>query len=436
MNLPQDFINELSMLPKEHQQAILVGFSKDIERTLRKNTFYNFDINKLDNIEPNPKWDSISFSGKIGNHPYHQCGAIYVQDSSAMQVVRCIPNLQDIVLDMCASPGGKSGQLCQLNNNGVVISNEIVKKRVAILRSNIERMGYKNCIITNLENIDLSNMCYAVAVDAPCSGEGMFRKNPDTINEWSLDNVYMCAERQKHILSETSKNVADGGYLIYSTCTFNLEENEKVVDYFLQNNPNFSLIDVPQNIQKLSYAGIVINNNNTLTKTRRFYPHSCGEGQYIAVMKKAGTYQSKKYNCKLSLPNKQEQQIIHTFIKDNLNFTPNIVKIGTYFFIKPPIDVPIKEQGLVTYGVTMGQIEGNRFIPHHNLASSYGTDFKRICNLNIDDKKLYDYLNGQEIECDGLDNGWCSICVDNMPLGLGKVVNGKIKNHYPKGLRI
>ena len=180
----------------------------------------------------------------------------------------------------------------------------------------------------------------------------------------------------------------------------------------------------------------MINNNNTLTKTRRFYPHSCGEGQYIAIMKKDGIYQSKKYNCKLNLPNKQEQQIINAFIKDNLNCIPNIVKIGTYFFIKPPIDVPIKEQGLVTYGVTMGQIEGNRFIPHHNLASSYGADFKRICNLNINDKRLYDYLNGQEIECESLDNGWCSICVDNMPLGLGKVVNGKIKNHYPKGLRI
>lgn len=436
MNLPKQFIQNLSSLPLSHQQAILDGFLNASNRSIRKNTNYDFDIYNIDNISYNKDWDSFVFKDKIGDHPYHQCGAIYVQDSSAMQVVRSIPNLQDIVLDMCASPGGKSGQLCQLNNNGVVISNEIVKKRVTILRSNIERMGYKNCIITNKDIIGLTNICYAVVVDAPCSGEGMFRKNPDTINEWSLDNVYMCAERQKQILLNASKNVADGGYLIYSTCTFNLEENEKVVDDFLQNNHNFSLIDVPQNIQKLSYAGIVINNNNTLTKTRRIYPHDCGDGQYIAVMKKDGTYQSKKYNCKLNLPNKQEQQIINVFIKENLNFVPNIVKIGTHFFIRPQIDVPIKEQGLVTYGVTMGQIESNRFIPHHNLASSYGAEFKRICNLNINDKRLYDYLNGQEIECESLDNGWCSICVDNMPLGLGKVVNGKIKNHYPKGLRI
>ncbi|MBO5859113.1 MAG: RsmB/NOP family class I SAM-dependent RNA methyltransferase, partial [Clostridia bacterium] len=230
---------------------------------------------------------------KIGNHPYHHAGMIYVQEPAAMAPAECIEIDPDwIILDMCAAPGGKSTQLKnKLGKNGILVSNEIIPSRCKILTGNIERLGLKNCVTTCMDTYRLANTFpksfNLVMCDAPCSGEGMFRKEEIAIDEWSVNNVSKCAERQAEILENASKLVADGGYIIYATCTFSFEENEMTVDSFLDLHPEFELVPVNEKVKLCTSDGLSFDGckNKNLHLTRRFYPHvSKGEGQFMAVL--------------------------------------------------------------------------------------------------------------------------------------------------------
>ncbi len=378
---------------------------------------------------------------KIGNHPYHKAGLIYVQEPAAMAPAESIDVCPDwYILDMCAAPGGKSTQLKnKLGDNGVLVSNEIVPSRCKILTGNIERLGLHNTVTTCMDTSTLAEIFPhtfdMVMCDAPCSGEGMFRKEQAAIDDWSIGNVTACAKRQGEILSNAARLVKHGGYIVYSTCTFSLEENEMTVDAFLLRHPEFELCEATNRVKKCSVDGINFDGCvcKNLHFTRRFYPHiQKGEGQFVAVLKntlsaRENVVPAHKINC--------TENCVFEFLDDTLEYYSKekvLSKNGTPIYFT---DFDIKNATAFSCGITIGEIRKGYILPHHQFFSALGGQFKRKINLSADSTDLQKYLRGEEIST-ALPNGWAAVTVDGYALGGAKVVNGVAKNHYPKGLRI
>lgn len=379
-----------------------------------------------------------------GSLPEHHAGAIYMQDPSAMATVTALDCLDGLtVLDCCAAPGGKTGQLsAAVGPQGVVFANEYEAARSKILYSNVERLGCKNVIITNVDTSTYREEyrdCFDVVVcDAPCSGEGMFRKNGRAIEEWSVENVNMCAERQREILANVVGCVKAGGRLLYSTCTFSLEENEMNVAWLLDNYPEFELCDVTNELKAATSDGVNIDGcSYDMTKTRRCYPHiSKGEGQYIALLKRKMNDEDLAQNasnlttaddlpdcknqecivkkqrkkgknaiennkkCNNQLQNKQQVELIglgKRFLTDNLTEVPDgeFVVLGDKLWLSPVTDLPRCE--LIAAGVCLGEAQKGRFVPHHQLFSAFGGLFVRRLCLAYSSPLAAAYLFGEEL---------------------------------------
>ena len=379
---------------------------------------------------------------KVGNHPFHHAGMIYVQDPGAMATAECLDVQPDWwILDMCAAPGGKSSQLRnKLGENGILISNEIVLSRCKILTGNMERLGFRNTATTCLNPARVAQFFPEtfdmIMVDAPCSGEGMFRKDDIAIKEWSVDNVLHCADRQKQILEQAVTALRPGGYIVYATCTFSLEENEMVVDHFLQEHPEFELVPVREVVRLhtsdgISYDGCTCRN---LHDARRFYPHtSRGEGQFMAVL----------HDTRPSAPRMDRGKkaavkidpVVTDFLKDTLvdyDATQVSMYNGNPVYASPALTLG---KGVAfSCGVTIGEIRKNYIQPHHQFFMAMGRQFKRQIELAPDSAELDRYLHGEEISVD-CENGWAVITTKGCSVGGVKVTAGRAKNHYPKGLR-
>ncbi len=379
---------------------------------------------------------------KVGNHPFHHAGMIYVQEPAAMAPAACVDIDPDWhILDLCAAPGGKSTQLKnKLGPNGVLVSNEIISSRCKILTGNVERLGLHNVATTCMDSAKIAatfaDTFDLIMVDAPCSGEGMFRKEAIAIQEWSQNNVTMCAERQAGILDNAVKALKNGGIIIYATCTFSLEENEMTVDRFLQRHPDFVLAPVKNKVKESTADGIFFEGCkcHNITDARRFYPHkSKGEGQFMAVLKHTGTSPpptKSKVVTKEKIP-----QTVLDFLQDTLTqFDIEHVKLynGNPVYFTPNFTIP--KGAAFCCGITIGEIKKNYLQPHHQFFMAMGRKFKRKIELSLEDKRLSQYLQGEEIPTD-CENGWAVITVMGCPLGGVKVSGGKAKNHYPKGLR-
>lgn len=384
----------------------------------------------------------------MGASPYHHAGMVYMQDPGAMASAAALDIQPDWwVADLCAAPGGKSSQAAErLGSEGFLLSNEYVPKRAKIIVGNLERLGVRNAMITSLDTARLAEMYEGVfdlvIVDAPCSGEGMFRKSEEAVNDWSDENVALCAKRQEQILENAKGLVKPGGYLLYSTCTYSPEENEENVGRFLTQNGDFRLVRVRESLEKktlpaLSEYGMGAEN---IEYARRFYPHvSEGEGQFLALMKRDDNSQIKQrilYKDEVKQLSKQENTLINTFFKETLTDIPrgrvgkvgeNIVLIGH--------DCPIPRGSVFMSGVLIGEIKGSTFFPHHQFFSAYAQFFKNKENLTRGDERIDRYLAGEEISASSNMKGWCAVLFEGAALGGGKASSGKIKNHYPKGLR-
>lgn len=400
-----------------------------------------------------------------GSLPCHHAGMIYMQDPSAMATVHAVKIPEGAkILDSCSAPGGKTTQLAAFaGDSGIVVANEYEAKRCRILQSNVERMGCRNTVVVNLDTAVLAETYPEkfdfVLCDAPCSGEGMFRKNSQAVDEWSLQNVEMCAERQREILGNVAKCVAPSGKLIYSTCTFSLEENEMNVAWFLDNFSDFELDSVSSELEAVTSGGILLDGcPYDMTKARRFYPHvSKGEGQFIAVLKRSAsesrpeakeTKKDKKKKQQQEKTRKEDAELLaaaREFLKENLRSDfengaeYELVALGSRAFLKPDIDLP--KYGVFAAGVCVGEMMGKKFAPHHQLFSAFGGAFKRRVLLKQSDAETVAYLKGLEINVADREkfadkaDGWAAVLVDNCPLGGGKISGGVCKNHYPKGLR-
>lgn len=377
----------------------------------------------------------------IGRSPEHHSGMFYVQDPGAMATVKALEVKEGWrVLDACSAPGGKASQLASaVGDSGMVLANEYVPKRAKIIVSNFERLGIKNAVITSLDTAKIGEMFSSyfdlVLCDAPCSGEGMFRKYDEALTEWSEENVKLCAERQTAILSNLAGAVRAGGYLLYSTCTYSIEENEGVVKAFLDDHPDFELCDVSEKIKASTADGI-----GEMSKARRFYPHIAkGEGQFIALMKKSEKSDDLStilYKESTKPLNKDETAVLKKFISDNLNISldSRFIKWGEEIaYIGHSL--PIPPYSVFMPGVLVGEIKKGNFFPHHQFFSAFGNNWRRIINLKKDDSRTEKYLRGEEIDAEISENGWCAVLYEGVPLGGGKISGGRVKNHYPKGLR-
>ncbi len=379
----------------------------------------------------------------IGDHPFHHAGMIYVQEPAAMAPVECLPIQPDWrVLDMCAAPGGKSTQLKnKLGENGVLVSNEIIPARCRILTGNIERLGLKNTVTTCLDTGRLADLFPhtfdLITVDAPCSGEGMFRKEENAIPEWSEDNVQKCAARQAEILDNAVRALQGGGYIVYATCTFSPEENEMTVDAFLRRHPEFVLCPVTEAVKKctepgIAYPGCTCEN---ICDARRFYPHTGrGEGQFMAVLHSTAEPRLPK-KAPPAVPVCRDPAVL-SFLAEVLgDFDPAAVRLYNGNPVWFPTDFPVPAGAAFCCGVTIGEVRKNYVQPHHQFFMALGNRFSRRIDLAPDSDLLRRYLHGEEIPAD-CENGWAAVTVAGCTLGGAKVVDGRAKNHYPKGLRI
>ena len=377
----------------------------------------------------------------IGKTAEHHAGMFYVQDPGAMATVKAL----DIergwrVLDACAAPGGKASQLASaVGESGFLLANEFVPKRAKIIVGNLERLGIKNAVVTSLDTARLADMFSAyfdlVLCDAPCSGEGMFRKYDEAVSEWSEENVLLCAERQSEILENCQGLVKAGGYLLYSTCTYSYEENEGVIGKFLASHPEFSLCEVNDALKSVTADGL-----NGMTAARRFYPHrSRGEGQFIALLKKdenCGVLPTILYKESVTALSKTDEAVARAFLKDNLNtaFSGRIISVGEQAALVSH-DLPLPPHSVFMAGVLLGEIKKGILFPHHQFFSAYGADMKRRVELKKGDARVEKYLRGEEIDTDIGESGWCAVTYEGVAIGGGKISGGRVKNHYPKGLR-
>lgn len=445
-NLPQEFLSRMKNTLDDEYDAFLDSYDRDKIQGLRINTLKcdgkaAFDEYRLRAI---PWCDSgyyFNADDRPGKSVLHEGGAFYIQEPSAMAVVESMDvKSGDKVLDLCAAPGGKSSQIaCKLQGDGLLVSNEIIPSRAKILSQNIERMGVRNCIVLNQSPDSLSDRLKGVfdkiLVDAPCSGEGMFRKNPLAVEEWSPENVDNCKQRQLDILAEAVKMLKSDGVLVYSTCTFSKQENEEVIDEFLQTNEDFEVIDSNFEFCR-GYTLDGSNFNSELVKTNRIFPHKFeGEGHFFAVLKRNGeASQNVKYSLQSAKADPKAVKEYKAWQTENLNiqFDANL-SFGQTLYRMPDGTPRLDGLKVERVGLQLGEYKKNRFEPSHALAMALKEhEVKRVLSLTRQDAEKY--LNGQTLDAGGV-KGWALVTYKGISLGWCKCDGTYAKNHYPKGLR-
>lgn len=401
-----------------------------------------------------------------GKSPYHEAGAFYMQEPSAMIAAGLLgAKPGEAVLDLCAAPGGKSTQIAgEMRGEGLLMCNEYVPARAGILSRNMERMGITNCVILSesAERLAARFPLFfdRVLVDAPCSGEGMFRKEEQALVQWSPENVAMCAERQKEILEEAAKCVRPGGVLLYSTCTFSEAEDEEVVREFLEKHREFRP-DETILPERLGKAGICPGG---LPGTVRMWPHKlCGEGHFAARLLKTGTAmeayserpaegtgnlqkagrnlrhaesgsQGRKAPGQEAETHFQEfcRRYLRAAYRDSLESAGRLVWKKESLFLVPKGAPDLSGLRVERGGLFLGEAKKGRFEPSHTWAMALRKE-DVLQSLEAEDPMAY--LRGETLQNKGL-NGWLCVSVQGKPLGWGKAGGNIVKNHYPRGLRV
>lgn len=443
MNFPIEFENRMkSMLGNEYNAFLAAFDAENIHKAVRVNSQKEIPEELkgiLSTLEP-VKWCKTGYYTDKdildGNSPYHLGGLLYFQEPSAMAVVSAITiNPDDYVLDLCAAPGGKATHAGEfIGEGGLLVANEIVKKRAVILADNIERMGIKNAVVTNESPKRLEErfpeFFNKIIVDAPCSGEGMFRKEPQAVEEWSVSHTEACATRQKLILDSAMKMLAPGGELIYSTCTFAPCENEGVVDYILKNYPDIEL--VPITLHGLSPAVSAWAESETDMKgAKRIFPHhQKGEGHFLALFRKRGEFVKKAE--KISKKEPAEAKLYREFEKEflKISLSGRFELFGENLYLAPE-GIDLNKLKVERAGLFLGKCRKGRFEPSHALALA----LKRSNFVNTyEAEDIKKYLRGETLEADI--RGWCAVTYQGIPLGWAKGSQGILKNHFPKYMRV
>ncbi|MBO5208618.1 MAG: RsmB/NOP family class I SAM-dependent RNA methyltransferase [Lachnospiraceae bacterium] len=482
--LPEAFIERMQRLLGEEYTEFLASYEKERLYGLRYNplkTDRETFLAKMPFSLEKVMWAQEGFyyqaEQQPGKHPFHEAGAYYIQEPSAMSVVEVLdPKPGEKILDLCAAPGGKSTQIAgRMAGQGLLITNEIIPNRAKILSQNVERMGIGNAVVCNETPDRLAaffpNFFDKIIVDAPCSGEGMFRKDDTAIREWSLEHVQMCADRQQMILEEAAKMLKPGGILVYSTCTFAPAENEGAISAFIEKHEDFEIEEVEQ--ERFFSPGEKAWTENPaegIEHTMRLWPHKIdGEGHFIARLKKTeglcsevcltigeeterGHSKGSKGN-KGNKGNKGSQggrneidsiQLCKDFLRKELILSEEkqekleekavYVLFGEQVYLVPKQMIPLRGIKVVRPGLHLGTGKKNRFEPSHALALYLKSDNVKL-QYEMTDAETERYLKGETFACDGALKGWVLLTTHGFSIGFGKAGGGLMKNHYPKGLR-
>ncbi|MBE3554660.1 MAG: RsmB/NOP family class I SAM-dependent RNA methyltransferase [Thermicanus sp.] len=474
--LPPLFLERMKVLLGNEYEDFLNSYKEPPLRGLRVNSlkiepkeFQRICPFSLSPIPWAPEGFYYTGEARPGKYPYHAAGLYYLQEPSAMAVVSILdPKPGDLILDLSAAPGGKATQAAvRMKNEGLLVANEIHPVRAKALSENIERLGITNALVVNHSPRELREKWPGrfdkVILDAPCSGEGMFRKEEVSRKEWSDERVKICALRQEEILAEAALLVKPGGKLIYSTCTFNLEENERVIDRFLFHHPSWELLPIPvmegfrprfplqgeQGAEKREPSpSHGVEKPHAFHGITRLWPHLLpGEGHFIAFLQKPMeeevSFSTMKENRRRGrLPNEALllfRQFLHESIDPTWSHFPEdrLFLFGEHLYLLPTPALSLKGVRTLRAGLHLGELRKNRFVPSHALSLALpGDAFKNRLSYPASREEVFRYLRGETLPLEQeIKEGWVSIQVDGFPLGWGKGTSHLIKNHYPKGLR-
>ncbi len=438
--LPSDFLARQRRLLGDEFDAFLAAYQAPRSAGLR--------LNPRKRTAPLPQfcgapipWAQSAYfqlpDVRPGLHSYHDAGVYYLQEPSAMAPAALLDAQPgERVLDLCAAPGGKSTQLAAaMEGKGLLVCNEINAKRARILSSNIERLGIPNALVLNEHPAALAarfpQFFDRILVDAPCSGEGMFRKEEAALTDWSLEAVQMCAARQYEILCSAAQMLRAGGRLVYSTCTFAPEENEGVVSRFLQAHPDFSVAQVDAPWLSPGRPDWIADPAPGLERTFRLWPHrQHGEGQYAAVLERTGCAGRAEIAAERLVP--LPAPVREFAAEFGLPLSGGAVCFGETVYLAPEGLPELKGLHVLRAGLELGELRKGRFLPAHALALSLQS-FPNTVSFPAGSREIAAYLRGETLN--GENTGWTLVCADGYPLGWAKGSGGVLKNHYPKGLR-
>jgi len=427
--LPQAFLERMQSQLGEEFEKYLTSLERPRAVALRYNPLKG-EVPSLPFVMENVLWEPMGYyydpQYRPGLHPYHDAGVYYLQEASAMSAVALLdPQPGERICDLCAAPGGKSTQIAgRMMGKGFLLCNEIEGKRARILSRNVERMGICHALVTNEKPQRLAQLLPGffdkILIDAPCSGEGMFRKEEAAVTGWSMEYVEVCAQRQAQILDSGAELVRPGGRLVYSTCTFSPEENEQTIEAFLQRHPEFE----PEAVNAPWFTEVGVGQF-------RLWPHKLlGEGHFAAVLRKKGNSQPEgTYIGGEKLP-----KLWQEFAK-SLGITlpqGKVITFGQSLYWVPDAMPDLKGLRVERPGLELGIEKKGRFEPAHALAL-WLTTCKTVENLASDGQQIQQYLHGDVIPSGK--QGWCLVQVDGYSIGWGKGDGNVLKNHYPKGLR-
>ena len=491
MNLPESFKDRMKMLLGDEYEEFVACYDKQSLSGLRVNTLKltpedfekicPFSIKRIPWIKNGYYYDDKEQPAK---HPYYYAGLYYIQEPSAMTPASLLPIEEgDRVLDICAAPGGKSTELgARLKGTGMLVSNDISNSRAKALLKNIELFGIRNSLVVSESPNKLLDYFPEyfdkILIDAPCSGEGMFRKSPAIIKNWEQYGVEYYNKLQKEIIVAAAKMLKPGGYMLYSTCTFSPEENEGTISYLLEQFPDFCVVPaLPDNqMQKqlgLSFEGFDcgkpewVNGRDELRNCIRLWPHKLnGEGHFIALLHKAGP--NGRDALKDDVLNKSSRDKTlrdeRNYSKDIKNIRPNTLKnknavsedaykfldclgfsykteqllvLGDSLYLLPDGLPDTKGLRILRQGLLLGEMKKNRFEPSQALANAlYAEEYDKIIRFKADDPEVIRYLKCESIQLEeSLTDGWYLVCVEEYPLGWIKVAKNSFKNKYLPGWR-
>lgn len=478
LHLPELFTRKMQKLLGDEYEAFVKSYETERVQGLRFNTLKG----SLEEMEEKCRekfglvpvtWCKEGYyyqaETRPGKHPYHEAGVYYIQEPSAMSVVALLdPKPGDRVLDLCAAPGGKTTHIAErLCGEGLLVSNEIHPARAKILSQNVERMGIANAVVTNEDSAKLKKYFPEyfdkMVVDAPCSGEGMFRKDEQARVHWSEENVRICAERQREILDNAAEMLKPGGSLVYSTCTFSPEEDEDGIASFLERHPEFSVAKAGAdvNLSGLS-AGCPEWSSRKLPEladTFRIWPHKAeGEGHYLALLVKRGAENAEETEARSGRKKNRQSSVKSWNDKTGLKALEEclqeilsgemsgmwqagmLILYGEQIYQLPGEsgDLPsLNGLRVLRPGLHLGTLKKNRFEPAHALALALRPNqVKQSTRLGAESAEMKAYLAGNTLPAEADQKGWVLVCAEEYSIGWVKAASGILKNHYPKGLRV
>ena len=457
LNLPADFLNRMRTMLGEEYEAFQKSYEEERQYGLRVNT-RKISCEEFESICPFPikkiPWvpNGYFYPSEVrpSLHPYYRAGLYYLQEPSAMTPAACLPVTPgEAVLDLCAAPGGKATELAtKLAGQGILVANDISASRARALLRNLELFGASNIFVTNEIPEKMTRyfpeFFHKILLDAPCSGEGMFRKDDSLAADWSVEKSENLSKLQKELILTASKMLMPGGLLLYSTCTIAPAEDEEIISFLLNQRNDMHLVSLPDYPGFSSGVPEWADQNPELAKCVRIWPHKMnGEGHFLALLKKEGEPNSLVPIKKKPQIDKGSRKLLETFFQDlglSWDFQRVEVRNDKVYLLPPVEQANLRGIHFLRNGLYLGDLKKNRFEPSQPLALALKGKSIPSLRLSPEDDRLHKYLRGETlIVAPGetqKSKGWQLVCADEYPLGWGKLVGQTLKNKYPAGWRL